>query len=56
MSQDDSRELTRKSTRGILVIHLVGSLRLEDERVTWCMHGLVLRLGDSRGASQPERE
>ena len=34
MSQDDSRELTRKSTRGILVIHLAGSLRLEEKRLT----------------------
>ena len=29
MSQDDSRELTRKSTRGIFVRHLARSLGLE---------------------------
>ena len=56
MSQDDSRELTRKSTRGILVIHLAGSLGLEDERLTWCVRGSVPRLGDYRGAGLPERE
>ena len=56
MSQDDSRELTRESTRGILVIHLEGSLGLEDERLTWCVRGSVLRLGNYRGAAQPERE
>ena len=56
MSQDDSRELTRKSTRGIRVIHLGGSLGLADEQLTWCVRGSVLRLGDSRGAGQPERE
>ena len=56
MSQDDSRELTRKSTLGIRVIHLARSLGLGDERLTWCMRGLVLRLGDSEGAGQPKRE
>ena len=55
MSQDDSRELTRKSTRGIRVIHLAGSLRLGDKQLTWCMRGSVQRLGDSRGVGQPER-
>ena len=56
MSQDDSRELTRKSTRGILVLHLVDPLGLRDERLTWCMRGSLPRFGDSRGAGQPERE
>ena len=41
MSQDDSRVLTRKSTRGIRVIHLVASLGLRDERLTWCVRGSV---------------
>ena len=56
MSQDNSRELTGKSTRGIHVIHLARSLGLEDERLTWCVNGSVLRLGDSRGAGQLEIE
>ena len=56
MGQDDSRDLTRKSTRGILILHLAGSLELEDEPLTWCVRGSVPRLGDSRGAGQPERE
>ena len=55
MSRDESRELTRKSTQGILVLHLEG-LILGDERLTWCVRGSVRRLGDSRGADQPERE
>ena len=50
MSRDDSRELTRKSTRRILVLHLAGLLILEDERLTWCVLGSVRRLSDSRGA------
>ena len=37
MSQDDSRELTRKSTRGILILHLAGSLRLGDEPLCACV-------------------
>ena len=49
MSQDDSREL-------IFILHLAGSLGLEEERLTWCVRGLVPRLGDYRGAGQPERE
>ena len=40
VNQDNSRELTRKSTRGILVLYIVGLLRLRDERlgacVDWC--------------------
>ena len=56
MSWDDSREMTRKSTRGIFVLHLAGSLGLGDERPTWCVRGSVPRLGDSKGAGQPERE
>ena len=44
MSQDDSRELTRNSTQGILVLHLAGSLELGDERLTWCVCGSVPRL------------
>ena len=54
MSQDDSRELTRKSTRGILILHLAGSLGLGDEPLTLCVRGSVPRLGDSRGAGQPK--
>ena len=46
MSQDESRELTR----GIFILHLAGSLGLEEERLTWCVRGLVPRLGDYRGA------
>ena len=46
MSRDDSRELTRKSTRGIFDLHLTGLLGLGDERLTWCVRGLVPRLGD----------
>ena len=56
MGRDDSRELTRKSTLGILLLHLVGLLRLGDERLTWCARGLVRRLSDSIGAGQLERE
>ena len=56
MSRDDSRELTRKSTRGIFVLHLAGLLILGDGRLTWCVRGSVRRLGDSRGAGQLERE
>ena len=56
MSRDDSRELTRKSTLGIFVLHLAGLLRLRDERLTWCVRGSVPRLGTSRGAGQHERE
>ena len=54
MSQDDSRELTRYSTRRILILHLAGSLGLEDERLTWRVRGSVLRLGDYRGAGHPK--
>ena len=54
MSRDDSRELTRKSTRGIFVRQLVRLLELGDERLTWCVRGSVPRLGDSRGAGQPK--
>ena len=56
MSLDDSSELTRKSTHGIFVLHLAGSLGLGDERLTWCVRRSVPRLDDSRGAGQPERE
>ena len=56
VSLDDSRELIRKSTRGIFVLHLAGLLRLGDERLFWCVRGSVPRLDDFREASQPERE
>ena len=56
MSRDDSRELTRKSTREIFILHLAGLLELEDGQLTWFVRGSVPRLGDFRGAGQPERE
>ena len=56
MSLDDSSELTRKSTRGIFILHLTGLPGLEDERISWCVSGLLLRLGDFREAGQPKRE
>ena len=37
MSRDNSRELTRKSTRGIFVLHLAGLFELGDEQLTWCV-------------------
>ena len=55
-SRDDSRELTRKSTRGIFVLHFAGLLELRDERLTWYVRGSVPRLDDFRGPVQPERE
>ena len=56
MSQDESRELTGNSTRGTFVLHLAGLLRFGDERLTWCVRGLVTRLSDFREAGQLERE
>ena len=51
ISGDNFRELTRKSTRGILVLRLVALLILGDERLTWCVRGSVRRLGDSDARS-----
>ena len=56
MSRDGSRELTRKSTRGIFVLQLARLLGLGDERLTWCVPGSMPRLGDFRRVGQPERE
>ena len=56
MSRDDSRELTRKSARVILVLHLVGLLGLENERLTRCVRGSMPRFGDFKVADQHERE
>ena len=56
MSWDDSRELTKKSTRGIFVLHLVGLLKVRNERLTWFARGSVQRLDDSREAGQVKRE
>ena len=56
MSGDDSRELTRKTTRGKFVLHLARLLELGDERLSWCVHELVTRFDDFREAGQPERE
>ena len=40
VNRDNSRELSRKSTRGILVLYIEGLLGLRDERlgacVDWC--------------------
>ena len=56
MRQDEPRELTRKLSRGTFVLHYAGLLGLEDERLTCCVCGLVMRLGDYREASQHKRE
>ena len=54
MSWDDSKELNRKSTRGIFVLHLARLFGLKDEQLTWCIHGSVPRLGDFRGQDNPK--
>ena len=56
MSEDNSREFTRKSTWGIFVLHLAGLLEHRDELLTWCVRGSMTRLGDFREASQAKRE
>ena len=43
---DESKELTKKPTLGVLVIHLVGSHGIREERPTWSMRGSVMRLKD----------
>ena len=50
MTQDEYKELTRKSTRGTFVLHFVGLLGFRG-RTTWCICGSVMRLGDFREAS-----
>ena len=50
MSLDESWELTKRSTRGSFVLHVVVLLGFGDERLTWCACGSVMRLNDLREA------
>ena len=46
----------KKSTRGMLVLHLVGSCKIRKEKFTWSVRESIIRHGDFKEASWPKGE